>query len=264
MRGDSAHGADPRMQLNVGGFVPLSTADWPGRLAAVVFCQGCPWRCGYCHNPHLQPARTGALLDWRLIAVKLACRRGLLDGVVFSGGEPTAQATLRSAMLEVRDMGFAVGLHTAGMYPRRLKRLLPLADWVGFDVKTAFPEYASVIGVEGGGPRVSESLRAVVDSGVDCEFRTTVHPRLIPPHRLMSLAECLASLGIRRYVLQEFRNEGCGDARLRATPASSYLDDGFCSRVAGLFDSLEVRRAGGDSLTWVKKKSRRCPVHATP
>lgn len=236
-------GAEACTELKVGGFVPLSTADWPGRLATVVFCQGCPWRCSYCHNPHLQPARGEAMLDWHSIAARLARRRGLIDAVVFSGGEPTAQATLRHAMLEVRGMGFGIGLHTAGMYPRRLRRLLPLADWVGFDVKTSFPEYASVTGVAGGMPRVPESLRAVVESGVDCEFRTTVHPHLIPPHSLMSLAQALAGHGVRRYVLQEFRNEGCADARLRTTPAASYLDDEFCNRIAGLFESFELRRA---------------------
>jgi hypothetical protein len=82
-----------------------------------------------------------------------------------------------------------------------------------------------------------------VESGVDCEFRTTVHPHLIAPHSLISLAQALAGLGVRRYVLQEFRNEGCADARLRAASAMSYLDDEFCSRFAGLFESFEVRRA---------------------
>src|SRR5579859_3181919 len=144
MRGDSGRGAKACTELNVGGFVPLSTADWPGQLAAVVFCQGCPWRCSYCHNPHLQPARGVAILKWHSIVARLERRRGLIDAVVFSGGEPTAQGALRHAMSEVRGMGFGVGLHSAGMYPRRLKNLLPLADWVGFDVKTSFPEYAVV------------------------------------------------------------------------------------------------------------------------
>lgn len=183
------------------------------------------------------------MLDWDSIVARLERRRGLIDAVVFSGGEPTAQAALPSAIQEVRGMGFGIGLHTAGMYPRRLKRLLPLADWVGFDVKTLFPQYASVTGVAGDIPRVSESLRLVVESGVDCEFRTTVHPYLIPPYSLMSLAQALAGHGVRRYVLQEFRNEGCADTWLRAASAASYLDDEFCSRIAGLFESFEVRRA---------------------
>lgn len=235
-------GAEACTELKVGGFVPLSTADWPGRLVAVVFCQGCPWRCGYCHNPHLQPARGEALLDWHSIAARLARRRGLIDAVVFSGGEPTAQATLRRAMLEVRGMGFGVGLHTAGMYPRRLRRLLPLTDWVGFDVKTLFSEYKAVAGVAGGA-RALESVHAILESGVDCEFRTTVHPDLIAARTLRILAATLARLGVKRYVLQEFRAQGCPDSRLRAPRSVGYLDEDFCLDLAHLFESFEIRRA---------------------
>lgn len=237
------YGATVSGELKVGGFVPLSTTDLPGRLVSVVFCQGCPWRCAYCHNPHLQPAQGEALLDWRRIVARLERRRGLIDAVVFSGGEPTVQGALPYALQEVRRMGFGVGLHTAGMYPRRLRRVLPLTDWVGFDVKTLFAEYRSVTGVAESVSRVIESLRAVVASGVECEFRTTVHPRLIPPHSLVLLAQRLAGLGVRRYALQEFRDQGCTDARLRAAPAASYLDDEFCNRIAGLFESFEIRHA---------------------
>jgi len=235
-------GAEACTELKVGGFVPLSTADWPGRLATVVFCQGCPWRCSYCHNPHLQPARGEAMLDWHSIAARLARRRGLIDAVVFSGGEPTAQATLRHAMLEVRGMGFGVGLHTAGMYPRRLRRLLPLTGWVGFDVKTLFSEYKAVAGVAGGA-RALESVHAILESGVDCEFRTTVHPDLIEARTLRILAATLARLGVKRYVLQEFRAQGCPDSSLRAPRSAGYLDEDFCLDLARLFESFEVRRA---------------------
>lgn len=221
-------------ELKVGGFVPLSTTDFPGQLASVVFCQGCPWRCAYCHNPHLQPAQGEALLDWHWIIARLERRRGLIDAVVFSGGEPTAQGALPYALQEVRRMGFGVGLHTAGMYPRRLRRLLPLTDWVGFDVKTSFAECVS---------RVLESLRAVVESGVECEFRTTVHPDLIQAQTLRILAATLARLGVKRYVLQEFRAQGCPDSSLRAPRSAGYLDEDCCLDLARLFGSFEIRRA---------------------
>lgn len=230
-------------ELKVGGFVPLSTTDFPGQLAAVVFCQGCPWRCAYCHNPHLQPAQGEALLDWHWIIARLERRRGLIDAVVFSGGEPTAQGALPYALQEVRRMGFGVGLHTAGMYPRRLRRLLPLTDWVGFDVKTSFAEYGSVTGVAEGVSRVLESLRAVVESGVECEFRTTVHPDLIQAQTLRILAATLARLGVKRYVLQEFRAQGCPDSSLRAPRSAGYLDEDCCLDLARLFGSFEIRRA---------------------
>ena len=93
----------PATELRIGGFVGLSACDWPGELAATVFCQGCPWSCGYCHNPHLISPSTATAMDWPDVLSFLDSRRGLLDGVVFSGGEPTLQAGLPEAMREVRE-----------------------------------------------------------------------------------------------------------------------------------------------------------------
>jgi hypothetical protein len=95
-------GAEACTELKVGGFVPLSTADRPDRLAAVVFCQGCPWRGAYCHNPHRQSARGEALLDWRWIIARLGRRRGLIDAAVFSGGELPRRRVLQPHRRPVR------------------------------------------------------------------------------------------------------------------------------------------------------------------
>ena len=131
-----------RCPLRVGGFTPLSTTDYPNYLSAVVFCQGCPWRCGYCHNPHLLPAHAPGEIAWSDVLSFLRRRWGLLDAVVFSGGEPLAQAGLGDAMRTIRRMGFRVGLHTAGTYPSRLAQVLSLVDWIGFDIKAPFAEYS--------------------------------------------------------------------------------------------------------------------------
>ena len=190
-------GDPPR--LPVGGVVPFTAVDFPGKLAAVLFLQGCPWRCAYCHNPHLQAARGdrgigfGAFLRW------LDTRRGLLDAVVFSGGEPTANAGLRDAMREVRDRGFAVGLHTGGAYPRRLDQVLDDADWIGIDVKASPHDYERVTGIAGSGKAARASLRLVVGSGIDHEIRTTVHPALTPDDALtMTAAGWQERSGVRR------------------------------------------------------------------
>ena len=98
--------AETGVALRVGGLTQLSLSDWPGQLAAVVFCQGCPWRCGYCHNPHLIPPRAAAALEWDDVLAFLERRRGLLDAVVFSGGEPTAQRGLAAAMREARALAY--------------------------------------------------------------------------------------------------------------------------------------------------------------
>ena len=110
-RGQSAH------TLRIGGVVPFTTTDFPGKLAAVLFLQGCPWRCGYCHNPHLHAARGRREHGWEETLRWIGRRRGLLDAIVFSGGEPTSQKMLATAMRTIREMGFAVGLHSGGAYP---------------------------------------------------------------------------------------------------------------------------------------------------
>ena len=143
--------------LRVGGLAPLSATDFPGALAAVVFCQGCPWRCGYCHNPHLIERRGTRELAWPAVLEFLERRRGLLDAVVFSGGEPTVQHALPGAMRAARALGFGIGLHTAGMAPRRLAAVLPLADWVGMDIKAPFDDYPRITGVRGSGNALKNS-----------------------------------------------------------------------------------------------------------
>jgi len=139
--------AGPRWHpRRVGGVQRFTSIDYPGALAAVVFVQGCPWRCVYCHNPQLQPRRVpqpAAAPAWPELLAWLGRRRGLFDAVVFGGGESTADPALPRAVDEVRALGFRVGLHTAGMLPRRLRALLPRLDWVGLDIKAPLRRYAN-------------------------------------------------------------------------------------------------------------------------
>jgi len=229
------------MTLRVGGLTPLSTSDWPGKLAAVVFCQGCPWRCGYCHNPGLIPARGESEIPWDDVLAFMHRRQGLLDGVVFSGGEPTAQADLLEAMREVRALGFKIGLHTGGAYPQHLAALLPLVDWVGFDVKAPFADYPRVTGAAGSGERALISLQQVLASGVDHELRTTVHPALLTDTELVSLGRDLAARGAKHYVIQGFRSQGCGNEALCQNTARDRPLRDLGEELAGLFEAFSVR-----------------------
>ena len=138
-------------ELRIGGLARLSPCDWPGELVATVFCQGCPWSCAYCHNPHLIPPAGKTEVTWPELMSFLVSRRNLLDGVVFSGGEPTLQRALPEAMRAVRALGFRIGLHTAGPYPERLSAVLGLVDWIGFDVKAACKDYPRITGCPGSG-----------------------------------------------------------------------------------------------------------------
>ena len=190
-------------QLAVAGLQPFSSVDFPGRLAAVVFLQGCPWRCGYCHNPGLQPRGRGEGPRWPELRDWLARRLGRLDGVVFSGGEPTLDPALPAVLDELRAMGYALGLHTAGLAPRCLGGLLPRLDWVGLDIKAALGDaslHDRITGRRASTRAVRDSLALLRASGVDFECRSTVHPAWFSDADLLRLVRELA--GVPRHVLQ--------------------------------------------------------------
>ncbi|AAP85990.1 anaerobic ribonucleoside-triphosphate reductase activating protein (plasmid) [Cupriavidus necator H16] len=219
--------------LRVGGMTALTTIDFPGRLAAVVFCQGCPWRCGYCHNPGLLDARAPSSIAWADVLAFLQARQGLLDGVVFSGGEPTLQGALAGAIADVQARGFEVALHTAGMYPDRLPAILPQLDWIGLDLKAPLHRYDAITRVPGSGERAWESLRHWVASDVAGECRTTWHAGMFDIAELHALAESIAALGVKHWALQECRGSG----------ASASLGRDDISRLAARFSSFTLRKA---------------------
>ncbi len=188
----------------IGGLTPFSSVDWPGQLAAVVFVAGCPWRCHYCHNPHLQ-TRARAL-EWRDVHMFLQQRAGLLDAVVFSGGEPLSEPRLPQLMQEARALGFKIGLHTGGIYPARMAEVLPLVDWVGLDIKTTAPRYDALTGRRGSAAPVDACLDLLLQHGCAFECRTTWHPDWLPEPELLALAQNLSRRGVKHYALQAYRS----------------------------------------------------------
>lgn len=218
----SGAGTDPGpASLQIAGLVPLSTVDWPGRLVATVFCQGCPWRCAYCHNTAILDPRTPGQVPWERVEELLHRRHGLLDAVVLSGGEATMQHAVVPAAARIRELGFAVGLHTGGAFPERLRTLLGrgLLDWVGFDIKASIPGYGAAVGRAQAGLRAEWSLRMLLAAGVDHELRMTLAPALIP--EVPAVLEMLAAAGASSLVLQRARPEGTPAAfvaQLAATP----------------------------------------------
>lgn len=190
--------------LCIGGLTPFTTIDYPGKLAAVVFCQGCPWRCGYCHNRHLLDVAKLGSIGWPEVISFLEQRRGLLDAVVFSGGEPTMQASLPDAIAQVRTMGFLIGLHTGGAYPERLTACLRHLDWVGMDLKAPFGLYHEVTRVSGSGAAAEQSALILRQSGVAHQFRTTLDPFLLHAGQIGKMKQLVAGWG-EQLVLQECR-----------------------------------------------------------
>lgn len=198
--------------FQIAGFEPFSTVDWPDKLVASVFAQGCPWQCVYCHNPESQSTRTPGVVAWSTVSSHLADRAGKLDGVVFSGGEPTRQPALIPAMQEAASLGFGIGLHSAGAYPRLLKEALGHTDWLGLDIKATPEGYEDITGRAAAGAKAWESLAIAVDWGGDLEVRLTVDPTHHTRESVWAVIRRVASMGGPRPILQEARPNGTTDS----------------------------------------------------
>ena len=222
-------------RLSVGGIVSLTTVDFPGYLASVIFLQGCPWRCVYCHNPGLQEIFPGESLPWEDIVNLLKARQGFLEGVVFSGGEPLIQEALPEAISEIKELEYKIGLHTSGALPKRLAAVLPLLDWVGLDIKQRFQNYHLITNIPGSGETASESLKLALASGVDLEVRTTMHES-ITKEDAVKLSEELAQMGVKKFVLQKCRDK---DENIVEHPLFS--DKILLETLSNYFDSFYVR-----------------------
>ena len=238
-------GARPEVRL--GGLTPYTSIDYPGQLSAVVFVQGCPWRCGYCHNPHLQPRRRPAALRWSEVLHFLRQRTGLLDAVVFSGGEPTLDPALPAAIDEVRALGFKIGLHSAGIHPQRLQAVLPRVDWVGLDIKAPLADAAGlarVTGLQGSASPVRRSLAALVQHALTrdlpFECRTTAHPALLADAALLAVADEMVAAGVSRWVLQIARTQGATGGLLDV--GADYPSPATMQRLRERMPAMTVRR----------------------
>jgi len=173
----------------------------------------------------------------------LSRRVGLIDAVVFSGGEPTLDPALKNAILDVRSLGFEIGLHTSGAYPGRLADILTLVDWVGMDIKAPFASYERITGITGSGVQARSCVEAILSSGIAHEFRTTIHPALLPEDEIGELASALSKLGVQNYALQKFRATGCRDHRLANANLSGYPSNDLIKNVGHLFQHFILRNA---------------------
>ena len=167
--------------MRIGGYVPCSLSDFPGHLAAVVFTQGCNWRCPWCHNPALvHPGQFTLPLPAPDILARLAQRRGKLDGVVVTGGEPTIQPGLGAFLHAVKRLGFATKLDTNGSNPALVRALLDtrLVDFVAMDLKAPWSRYAEAVGMPVATTALAETITLLRTRAVPHQLRTTKWPGL--------------------------------------------------------------------------------------
>lgn len=195
--------------MQTAGLQKLTLVDFPGRVACTVFTAGCPWRCPFCHNAALVTPGDFPTYPAEDILSFLETRRGRLDGVAVTGGEPLLHPDLPDFLRAIRAMGFEVKLDTNGMYPERLRAVLDagLADYVAMDVKNCPARYAETVGVPGFDPApVAESLAVLRRGGVPFETRTTVVRELHTQADIEAMGAWIA--GDQPHFLQVFRDGG--------------------------------------------------------
>lgn len=194
--------------MYLGGIQKLTLLDYPGKLACTVFTTGCNYRCPFCHNAALvtHPSEQVSVDD---VLEFLKKRRGVLQGVCVSGGEPLLQPDTPELLAQIRSLGYSVKLDTNGSFPERLRQVVEagLADYVAMDVKNSPAAYGETVGREDFDlSGVSESIRYLLSGAVDYEFRTTVVREFHDAQRLTALAQWIS--GTRRYYLQAFEDSG--------------------------------------------------------
>lgn len=196
--------------MNIQGLQKLTLLDFPGRTACTLFTGGCNLRCPFCHNASLVLDPNGDVpLSEEEVFSFLNKRRGVLDGVAITGGEPLLQKDLPDFLRRVKAAGFLTKIDTNGFFPAALRGILAegLADYVAMDVKNAPEKYAETCGVPGLAlAPVRESVRLLLESGIDFEFRTTVIAEYHTVADIETIAKWIA--GAPRYYLQAFRDSG--------------------------------------------------------
>lgn len=198
--------------MRLSGLVKASLIDYPARVSCVVFTQGCNFRCGFCHNPDLIPGGDGTLSEIEFFEF-LEDRKGKLDGVVVTGGEPTVQTDLPNFLSRIKDHGFSIKLDTNGGNPDVLEGLIKaeLVDFIAMDIKGPLEKYSRICRFDDV-DNIQRSIKIILNSGLPHEFRTTV----LPSYHEIADFEKIGGLikDAQRYAIQGFRDDVVFDKAL--------------------------------------------------
>lgn len=194
--------------MDINGLQKLTLLDYPGKVACTVFLAGCNLRCPFCHNAPLVVGSAPAAMDEAEFLAFLAKRRGKLDGVCVTGGEPTLRPGLPEFLEKIRNLGFLIKLDTNGTNPGMLQKLLDrkIVDYVAMDIKNAPSRYGATCGDIDVLEAVKKSAAILMDSGTDYEFRTTCVSPLHDPQGMRELGRWIS--GAKQYYLQQFVDSG--------------------------------------------------------
>jgi len=189
----------------IGGFQRFSLIDYPDKICAIVFTQGCNFRCPYCHNPELvNPKKFGVELKEDEILSFLDRRKGKLNAVTITGGEPLLQSGLITFLSAIKNLGYMIKLDTNGSFPLKLKGIIQskLVDYIAMDIKTSLDKYHRIVQRKIDKGKILNSIKLIMDSGLDYEFRTTVVKSLLEKDDFYKIGQLIQTA--RLYVLQNF------------------------------------------------------------
>ena len=190
------------------GFQKMTMLDYPGKVACIVFTGGCNLRCPFCHNALLVTQVDNVVYDEEEIIEYLKKRKGLLDGICVSGGEPLLQIGLENFLQRVKELGYSVKLDTNGTFPARLKSLVEkgLVDYVAMDIKNCKEKYALTTGTNSFDiAKIEESVNFLLSGKVDYEFRTTVVKEFHNIEDFHQIGQMIK--GAKNYFLQSYQNK---------------------------------------------------------
>ncbi len=231
----------------LGGYQKLTLIDYPGKIATTIFTVGCNFRCPFCHNPELVKHGTwnmeqGTMMEKEFFAF-LKKRRGQLEGVCITGGEPTIQPDLIPFIKKIKKLGFLVKLDSNGTRPDVLKKIIDgkLVDFIAMDIKNTLKKYAKTCESKVDIERIKLSVDLIRNSGIDYEFRTTAVPGLHEEKDFEEIAKWLK--GAKAYYLQEYRETKILDPRLKKKTKGKTLDlEKIKKKIEKGFGKMGIRR----------------------
>jgi len=225
------------------GFRKLSLIEYPGKISAVVFLGKCDFRCHFCYNIDLvKNYKKLPDIPEKKILDFLSTRKGLLDGVAITGGEPTIHKGLPTFIKKIKELGFLVMVETNGSNPGMIKELIDnkLLDYIAMDIKAPLKKYDKVTGVKVNKKKIQESIDIIRNSGVDHEFRMTVVPKLFDEKDALAIGKWLKKS--KCYFLQQFRPDKTLDKnyqKIKPYPREKLKE--FVKIMKPYFESVKVR-----------------------
>lgn len=192
--------------MNIGGLQKTSLLDYPNAISAIVWTVGCNFKCPFCYNKDVVEGNVELISEEDVLAF-LKKRKGLLEGLVISGGEPLLQEDIIDFTKKVKDLGYLIKIDTNGMLPKKLKELIDkkLVDYVAMDIKAPKKKYNKLSGVKTDISEIEKSIDIIKKDASDYEFRTTICPNLLIREDIIDIAKWLE--GSKRFYLQQFKGD---------------------------------------------------------